>query len=290
VGGGGARAVLGWPDGTILGASAAANLDGAIAPLLDLARAGRWVVNAGLAGISRPGRRARALRRLNAFADVAVSSDAEVALWGALPAGEGVAVVAGTGSIALARDAVLGRQARAGGYGYLLGDDGSAFWLGREAVRAALAAAEGRGPPTRLTAVLEGLVAARLNPQRLASLAPLVSRAAADGDPLACAILSQAGKALSQIALAAARSAWPHGPPEDLKVATCGGVWQAGPPLLEPFQSAVTNGLPSAMVVRPVLPPVGGALLLACRRASPDDADPDRVARIAAGLPAHARW
>jgi N-acetylmuramic acid 6-phosphate etherase len=275
--------MLGRPDGSILGTSAGANLDAAIAPLLGLARGDRWVVNAGLAGISRPGRRARVLRSLEAFGDVVVTSDAEVALWGALPEGEGVAVVAGTGSIALAREAAGGRQARSGGYGYLLGDDGSAFWIGREAVRAALAAAEGRAPPTRLSNLLEH--AAGPNVQRLASLAPRVSEAAAEGDPVARDILAGAGQALAELASAAARGVWPERAPEGLTVATCGGVWQAGPLVLEPFREALNKGLPGTTVVQPALSPVGGALLMACRRADPRGPDPDRVQNIA-----RARW
>jgi N-acetylglucosamine kinase len=215
-----------------------------------------------------------------------LTSDAEVALWGALPDGEGVAVVAGTGSIALAREAAHGRQARSGGYGYLLGDDGSAFWIGREAARMVLAAAEGRGPPTHLSGLLAP--AARLNPRQLASLAPTVSQVAAEGDPIARDILARAGQALSALAIAAARGVWPEVPAQPLKVATCGGVWQAGQPLLGPFQEALRKGLPGATVVQPTLKPVGGALLLACRRAAgtrPGESDPERVQNIA-----RARW
>src|SRR5204862_47365 len=74
----------------------------------------------------------RGLRR--AAARVHVISDAEAALLGAHDAQPGVLVLAGTGSIVLGRDAA-GRLARAGGLGPLIGDEGSAFWLGREWLR-----------------------------------------------------------------------------------------------------------------------------------------------------------
>jgi N-acetylglucosamine kinase-like BadF-type ATPase len=273
--------MVGRPEGTVVGANAAANLDAAIAPLLGLAGADRWVVTVGLAGISRARRRERVLGKLRALGDVVVTSDAEVALWGALPHGEGVAVIAGTGSIALAREAASGRQARAGGYGSLLGDDGSAFWIGRQALRAALAAREGRGPATRLADLLQPEHPRTV--QRLATLAPRVSQAAAEGDPVARDILAGAGQALAELAMAAARNFWTD---EPVMVATCGGVWQAGKLVLGPFKKALSKGLPRASVVEPALKPVAGALLMACRRAAqskPGEPDAERVAKIAAG-------
>jgi N-acetylglucosamine kinase len=197
-------------------------------------------------------------------------------------------VIAGTGSIALARENAHGQQARAGGYGYLLGDDGSAFWIGREAVRAALAAGEGRGPASGLSAL--GKHAARLGVQDLAALAPKVSQAAAEGDLIAADILARAGQALAGLAIAAARGVWPDAArqPHGVKVATCGGVWQAGTLVQEPFRAALSNGLPGATPVQPALTPVGGALLLACRRAARaqhgDLDDRDRVEKIASRL------
>src|ERR671936_219293 len=77
---------------------------------------------------------ARGLR--GAAARIAVISDAEAALLGAHDGRAGVLVLAGTGSIVLGRDAG-GPLARAGGLGPLIGDEGSAFWLGREWLRLA---------------------------------------------------------------------------------------------------------------------------------------------------------
>jgi len=107
----------------------------------------------------------------------------------------GVALVAGTGAIAAAVDG-LRITARADGYGWLLGDIGSAVWLGREAAVAVLAALDGRGPATGLTApLLAALDAAAPQdvvrvvyasaPADLGRLAPLVTEHATAGDGVA---------------------------------------------------------------------------------------------------------
>ncbi|HEY3925703.1 MAG TPA: BadF/BadG/BcrA/BcrD ATPase family protein, partial [Acidothermaceae bacterium] len=77
--------------------------------------------------------------------DVVVVDDTEAALAGAFGAGPGVIVVAGTGSNALGQSGD-GRTARAGGYGFLVGDEGSAYWFASQAMRAALHSHDGSGP------------------------------------------------------------------------------------------------------------------------------------------------
>src|SRR4051794_16686546 len=78
-----------------------------------------------------------------------VTNDAVIALAGATAAGEGVITIAGTGSIAFGRNAD-GRSARAGGWGYIFGDEGGGFDIARQALRAALRMEEGWGPRTSL--------------------------------------------------------------------------------------------------------------------------------------------
>ena len=130
----------------------------------------------------------RGLRR--AAARVHVISDAEAALLGAHDAQPGVLVLAGTGSIVLGRDGA-GRLARAGGLGPLIGDEGSAFWLGREWLRrtpqaAAIARALGRRPDA---------------PARVAALAPRVLARARRGDRTARAIVATGQAELAALAL-----------------------------------------------------------------------------------------
>jgi N-acetylglucosamine kinase-like BadF-type ATPase len=105
-----------------------------------------WV---GLAGIDRPGAREAIAERLAPLARaVRLSNDAQL-LFGAFPDEVGIVLIAGTGSIALGQDR-HGNTARAGGWGYLIGDEGSGYDLGRRAIRAAAKAADGRGLQTAL--------------------------------------------------------------------------------------------------------------------------------------------
>ena len=102
----------------------------------------------GIAGVDRPDD-ARVVRgimkRIGYKARVLVVNDALVALEAGAPAAPGVVLIAGTGSIAYGRNE-HNQSARAGGWGYMLGDEGSGYWIGRAALRAVLrdAAAEGR--------------------------------------------------------------------------------------------------------------------------------------------------
>jgi N-acetylglucosamine kinase-like BadF-type ATPase len=82
-----------------------------------------------------------------------VTHDAIAALYAGNPAGCGVVLIAGTGSIAYGRSEE-GEEDRAGGWGHLIGDEGSAVWCGLEALRAVAHAVDGRGAPTRLVALL----------------------------------------------------------------------------------------------------------------------------------------
>ncbi len=145
-------------------------------------------------------------------ARVEVTNDAEVALEGACSGQAGAVVIAGTGSIALARDK-FGTVIRRGGWGYVFGDDGSAFDIVRNALRGALAAEEGWGDPTELRGVfLEATGCRSLNDAlhrfydpdwpryRIASLAPSVDATARGGDELARVLLRNAGTALATLA------------------------------------------------------------------------------------------
>jgi N-acetylglucosamine kinase-like BadF-type ATPase len=167
----------------------------------------------GLAGVhGAGGANLLAPHLLSVAREVAITNDAEFALAG-LDSGPGVALIAGTGSIALGRD-MSGRMIQAGGWGHLIGDEGSAYDIGRRAAQAAARAADGRGPTTALLQlVLErwGLTAPRsmidhvyLTQEKapLASLAPSVLELARRGDHVARAIRLQACDELAQAAVA----------------------------------------------------------------------------------------
>jgi glucosamine kinase len=112
----------------------------------------------GLAGLRGRAEGEHLEQRLSEATGVAVVvvDDTEAALMAAFGGGPGIVVISGTGSNAFGRDAA-GRAARVGGYGFLLGDEGSAYWIASEALRAALRSHDGTGPKTpQLEAVVTG--------------------------------------------------------------------------------------------------------------------------------------
>jgi N-acetylglucosamine kinase-like BadF-type ATPase len=166
-----------------------------------------------------------------------VVDDSVIALAGATAGGSGIVVIAGTGSIALGR---RGSQppARAGGWGYIFGDEGSAFDIVRQAIRAALRFEEGWGPPTSLRRMLlsetgcytlNDLLHMFYSPKwpraRIAALAPLVDAECAGGDPLARAIMEQAAQILATNA--ASVRAQLRGDQVVLPVSPVGGVFRS---------------------------------------------------------------
>lgn len=149
-------------------------------------------------GIWMEAERRALARRLGRLARrVTVLSDAQAAFLGALGPGPGLLILAGTGSIVIGRDA-RGRWSRAGGLGPLLGDEGSAFWLGREWLRATTRG-EDFLPARRLVRSADPVA-------RIAALAPAVVRRARRGDRRARAIVLAAHRHLADQALEVARS------------------------------------------------------------------------------------
>lgn len=236
------------------------------------------VVCAGAAGYTLPDRRAlleHLLQQLLPGARVLVLADYAIALEGATGGNPGVLVIAGTGSIACGRDRE-GKLMRAGGWGYLLGDEGSGFWIGREAIRAVLAAKEGWGEQTRLTDMLSETLGTSdagewlsalyrtQNPQSLlAQLAPLVTEAAEQGDASAQNILFHAAEHLAGLVVHLVQHLHL---PEDFPVCTVGGVWKS-PAVLQRFHQQLCDRLPHwrGEVKPPMYSPVEGALLIAQR-------------------------
>ena len=141
---------------------------------------------------------------------VKVITDAEAALAGAFDGGAGIALISGTGSIAWGKDEA-GKIVRAGGYGYILGDEGSGFWLGRELLRRCLDAYH-RGEITALgkkaaelwqiadiSKAIPLVYGVEKPAAKTAELAPLVFEAYEAGDPMAVEILQEAGKKLAEL-------------------------------------------------------------------------------------------
>lgn len=232
-------------------------------------------ITLGIAGASRPNDRARlsqALADALAIPVEQVDVVADIAL--VLPAAgftAGIALIAGTGSAAYGVGPD-GRTALAGGWGYLIGDDGSAFAVGREALRAILRADDGLGPTTSLADALAahlGITQPRdlirviyqsESPRAaVATLAPLVTEAARRGDAIAGRILEQAGRDLGRIVTSVARRLALG---RDAAVVGAGGMFGAGGLLVDPLRADLANaGLAGFQLLE--AEPALGALRLA---------------------------
>jgi N-acetylglucosamine kinase-like BadF-type ATPase len=202
-----------------------------------------------------------------------VTTDAAIALAGATASGRGIIVIAGTGSIAFGRNGE-DHKARAGGWGYRFGDEGSGYDIVRQALRAALRMEEGWGPPTGLgRALREATASASANEalhrfygdewprERVAALGPLVDRAAEAGDAAAIEILNRSAQELALLAGAVRAQLWK--PDEAVEVAYIGGVFRSKP-LLERFRLLVEMD-PGNRCGAPLRSPAEGALMEAYR-------------------------
>jgi N-acetylglucosamine kinase-like BadF-type ATPase len=139
---------------------------------------------------------------------VKLCTDGEILICGGLASSEGYGLIAGTGSIALGRTSD-GTLVRSGGFGYMLGDEGSAAWIGRSAIARSLRSQEGRDLPTAMLpnilavagleqhADLINYVHLQADKAKIASLAPIVTKAARQGDLLALDILRTGAVELS---------------------------------------------------------------------------------------------
>jgi N-acetylglucosamine kinase-like BadF-type ATPase len=203
------------------------------------------------------------------------TNDAVIALAGATAGAPGVITISGTGSIAFGRNAA-GRAARAGGWGYIFGDEGGGFDVGRQALRAALRMEEGWGPRTVLRDVLlqatgdanaNGVLHRFYTPEwprsRVATLARLVDEAAAGGDAVALEIVEGAARQLAALTAAVRGQLWAPG--EAVSVAYIGGVFRSRQ-LLDRYRALVESD-PGARCTPPVYGPAAGALLEAYRAA-----------------------
>lgn len=171
---------------------------------------------AGAAGASNPRLReltAAAMDRAG-IARWKLAGDHEIALHGALAGEPGCLIIAGTGSICFGRNG-RGETARAGGWGHLIGDGGSGYALGRDAVETVARQMDGLDSPTALTELFAGVldldsreaIVAYVyggGKDRLAAIAPLVERAAAQGDAAARRILERNARELAGLVWAVA--------------------------------------------------------------------------------------
>ena len=205
--------------------------------------------------------------------------DAPVAHAAALGGKSGVVVIAGTGSVAYSRN-VEGRESLMGGWGYLFGDEGSAFWIVRNAVSVAALHQECTGIERLLSffdvhsmrELVRGFYVGRVTRDDLASFAPLCIEAARAGDTCTCLEMPvlDAVQALAALAIDAA-----DGVLENSRVAFTGGLMR-DPWFKEKVYDALRRrvaeqGTRRYEVVEPAHEPVLGAVLLALRMAGVED-------------------
>jgi glucosamine kinase len=233
-------------------------------------------VCAGLGGAGRSG----VVRRVATFfegsypnAEIHVTSDLETALEAAFGSGEGMILLAGTGSAAFARDA-RGHTARAGGRGQWISDEGSAFDIGRQAVRAVVLAEERRGPATALSERLfavhqcrnwDGLAEqiAKNADDVFPRTFPLVAELADGGDAVSREIMAGAANALIELAAGVVdRMDWRD---RDFLLAKIGGVHGRSNSLDAALEAELKRRLPNACLVQVAVSPAEAAVRMAQR-------------------------
>ena len=226
------------------------------------------------AGISNPVAREFILsgvKELGYHGKLRLAGDEHAALYGAMGRGEGIVLIAGTGSVCYGQNAA-GQNARSGGWGYIIDDPGSGYALGREMLSSVMQAYDGRIPPTGLT----GLVFERLGISRaeeiiryvyspdtgkagIASLAPLLSEGLAVNDGESHRIARDAARRLAGMAAAVARKlGLARG-----QISLCGSVLEKNPIIAELTKDEILRLLPEAQLTKPKFDSAIGAVQMA---------------------------
>lgn len=234
----------------------------------------------GIAGSDHPTHRQRvieSLRYLFPRSNFTVDSDARIALTGAIGFGPGIVVIAGTGSVAFGRNEAL-EEARTGGWGPTLGDEGSGYSIARRGLSSVVRAHDGRGPATRITELLCAhygmcdpvdlpyfVYAPSTHADDIALYCRLVFEAAQQGDAVAKEIVGSEGRELGIMAAAVARKLGVADSP--VPVAWVGGAFQGGALLLDPMTEVLRVEVPHTSIKPALETPVIGAARMAMRGA-----------------------
>jgi N-acetylglucosamine kinase-like BadF-type ATPase len=234
----------------------------------------------GIAGVDREDDSrivAAIMRRISPGSRLLVVNDALVALEAGAPGVPGIVIICGTGSIAYGRNG-NGIAARAGGWGHIIGDEGSGYWIGRQAVQAVMRDADGRGPATTLSkqvlahfdvATAASLVHIVYGPhsanRSIAMLGPSVQLASESGDAVASAILDRAADELALAATSVANQLKLHN--ESFPFVLAGGVFRVVPALVERLSARLASIAPHATIDLLAEEPARGAVRLALAEA-----------------------
>ena len=204
---------------------------------------------------------------------VEVDHDIRIALAGGLSGRPGIVQIAGTGSSCYGRNEA-GANWRSGGWGPLISDEGSGYWLGVEAMRAATRASDGRSQPTTLLEtvlarlelphiddIMRHIYMEGMSRAETAALGSLVIEAAQAGDQVALEIIGRGAQDMADCILAVARHL--DFISSECELALTGGVFQAGDVVVQPLREAVLERLPRCRITLAELPSAVGACLLA---------------------------
>lgn len=234
----------------------------------------------GIAGSDHPARRGgmvEALLPIFPRSNFTIDSDTRIALTGAIGFGTGIVVISGTGSVAFGRNA-HGKEARAGGWGPTIGDEGSGYSIGRRGLAAVVRAYDGRGPKTLMTDLLCNEFA-KCDPEDLpyfvyapttraddiALYCRMVIEAAQKGDAVASSLFESEGYELGKTVVAVARKLGLI--EEPFPVSYIGGAFHAGDLLIRPMAEVIRAAAPLATIQPPKETPVVGAARMAIRSA-----------------------
>lgn len=204
-----------------------------------------------------------------------IDHDCRAAHAGGLSGRPGIVLITGTGSSCFGQNAE-GIKWLSGGWGHLISDEGSGYWLGLQALRVTAQVADrrvGYSPLYELVLNFLHLTDAReimhrlyvqgLSRQQIAQMAPMVLEAAQNGDQAAIRLVDQAAKDLAVCVEAAARQL--NFLSGGCEIVQTGGLVNAGDIYLHPVQSAIQQKIPGARFLKPDLPPVFGACILALK-------------------------
>lgn len=244
------------------------------------------VVVAGLAGVHEDFDEKRVKNSLlevlpdNNNIRIDINNDLYIALVGGIQKEYGIATNAGTGAIAIGINH-SGETYISDGWGYLLGDEGSGFWVGLQAIKAALEDIDNRGKPTSLKRTVKSHFNISKTPELLdvvysregrpkvgeiAGLAPAVFEEARAGDSLAMKIIKQAGRKLARTTRAVIEKLRMTN--EEFPLLLTGGIFHANfrEPLINSFEKTLTQFCSTYSMEEPEYPPEIGSVLIGLRK------------------------
>lgn len=217
--------------------------------------------------------------RLASEGQIEVDHDCRVALAGGLGGAPGIVQIIGTGTSCFGRTAT-GDSWMAGGWGYLIADEGGGYWLGVQALKAATEAYDTRGGSTLLQAmvldaleiqetkqIMQRVYQDQLSVTDIAKLSRLVIDAAQQNDAVAQDIIAlgmnEVGRCIESVANHLNYSE------DELRLVCIGGILKAGDVIITPLANAVHQRLPTCQIETPQFPPAVGAGILAKQQQNP---------------------